>query len=200
MGVVAMNETARTKLSKYLSFLLRHQPEAAGLKLDDEGWVAVDLLLEGCASAGEHLSRAQLDEIVATCPKQRFALSEDGKRIRANQGHSTAVELGYEPAEPPDVLYHGTVRQVLGLIYEEGLQKMQRHHVHLSADEATAKTVGKRRGKPVILVIDARAMRAAGHDFFCTPNGVWLTDAVPPEFISTPEECATSIFPMRRSP
>ncbi len=183
-----MNDKTRVKLSKYLSFVLRHQPEAAGLTLDDEGWVAVDLLLEGCAREGKHLSRVHLDEIVAKCPKQRFAVSEDGQRIRANQGHSTDVELGYEPAEPPDLLYHGTVNQVLGLIFEKGLLKMQRHHVHLSADERTAKTVGGRRGKPVVLVVDACAMRAAGHVFFCTPNGVWLTEKVPPEFISGPGE------------
>lgn len=121
---------------------------------------------------------------IATSPKQRFALSNDGQRIRANQGHSTTVDLGYEPAEPPEVLFHGTVARLLPSIRDKGLQRMERHHVHLSFDEATARTVGGRRGKPVILCIDTRAMRKAGHVFFMTPNGVWLTDAVPASFIS----------------
>jgi putative RNA 2'-phosphotransferase len=126
----------------------------------------------------------ELDEIVATNPKQRFAFSEDRRRIRANQGHSTEVELGHEPAEPPDLLFYGTIRGLLLGIREKGLLRMERHHVHLSADETTALAVGGRRGKPVILRIDARAMRKAGHVFFRTPNGVWLTDTVPNSFIS----------------
>lgn len=116
--------------------------------------------------------------------KQRFALSDDGQQIRANQGHSTTVDLGYEPAEPPEVLFHGMVARLLPSIRDKGLQRMGRHHVHLSPDETTARAVGGRRGKPIILRIDTRAMREAGHVFFVTPNGVWLTDAVPASFIS----------------
>ncbi|MGN6110508.1 MAG: RNA 2'-phosphotransferase [Kofleriaceae bacterium] len=104
--------------------------------------------------------------------------------MRANQGHSVEVELGHAPAEPPDVLFHGTVRAALDAIRAQGLVRMQRHHVHLSADEATASMVGSRRGAPIVLRVDARAMRAAGHAFYCTPNGVWLTDAVPPQFLT----------------
>jgi putative RNA 2'-phosphotransferase len=179
-----MDDQRRTAASKFLSYVLRHQPEAVGIALDAGGWVPVDMLLDACARHGRQLSRADLDEVVATNPKQRFALSEDGRRIRANQGHSTAVDLGYEPAEPPAVLFHGTVARLLPSIRAEGLQRMQRHHVHLSPDEATARAVGARRGKPVILRIDARSMREAGHLFFHTPNGVWLTDTVPASFIS----------------
>jgi putative RNA 2'-phosphotransferase len=179
-----MDEKSRIAASKFLSFVLRHEPEAVGIELDSGGWVDVDVLLGACAEHGCSLSRTEFDEIVAKNSKQRFALSEDGRRIRANQGHSTAVELGYEPAEPPDILFHGTVRRLLSAIRVAGLLRMERHHVHLSADEATARAVGGRRGKPVILRIDAYAMRNAGHVFFRTPNGVWLTDAVPASFIS----------------
>jgi putative RNA 2'-phosphotransferase len=179
-----MNEKKRTSISKFLSFVLRHQPEAAGVTLDSAGWVEVDRLLASCAARGRRITRAELEEVVATSPKQRFALSDDGARIRANQGHSVDVSLGYEPAEPPDVLFHGTVRRALPSIREKGLVRMERHHVHLSPDEATAVKVGGRHGTPVVLRIDARAMRQAGHVFYCTPNGVWLTDAVPPGFIS----------------
>jgi putative RNA 2'-phosphotransferase len=179
-----MNEKSRTAASKFLSYVLRHEPAAVGIALDSGGWVGVDVLLDACTRHGRPLSRTDLHEVVATSPKQRFALSDDGQRIRANQGHSTAVDLGYEPADPPDVLFHGTVARLLPAIRNEGLQRMERHHVHLSPDEATARAVGGRRGKPVILHIDARAMRDAGHVFFVTPNGVWLTDAVPSSFIS----------------
>jgi len=179
-----MDDRNRTATSKFLSYVLRHEPHAAGIALDVGGWVDVDVLLDACARRGHPLSRADLDEVVATSPKRRFAFSADGRRIRANQGHSTAVDLGYAPAEPPDLLFHGTVARLLPAIRDQGLLRMQRHHVHLSPDEATARAVGSRRGKPVVLRIDARAMRLAGHVFFLTPNGVWLTDAVPSAFIS----------------
>ena len=174
----------RVEASKFLSYVLRHAPEAIGIRLDAGGWVDVDVLLAACAAHGRALSLPELRELVATNSKQRFAFSEDGQRIRANQGHSTSVDLGYEPADPPPVLFHGTVAGALPAIRSQGLVAMQRHHVHLSADEATATIVGIRRGKPVILRIDAHAMQQAGHTFFCTPNRVWLTDAVPSQFIS----------------
>lgn len=144
----------------------------------------VEALLAGCAEGGRPLSRAELDEVVNRCPKQRFAFSSDGRWIRANQGHTADVNLGHEPAEPPDVLYHGTARRLLPSIRQRGLLRMQRHHVHLSADEVTAAAVGARRGPAVILRIDARAMRAAGYTFYCAPNGVWLTHEVPSTFIA----------------
>ena len=179
-----MDEKTRTSISKFLSFVLRHRPDAAAVTLDQGGWVDVELLLRGCADNGHRISRDELAEVVATNPKQRFAFSDDGRRIRANQGHSTDVELGYEPAEPPDALFHGTVARSLPSIREKGLQRMDRHHVHLSGDASTARAVGARRGKAVVLRIDAQGMRAAGHTFYRTPNGVWLTDEVPSTFIA----------------
>lgn len=179
-----MDDRDRTSLSKFLSFVLRHEPGAIDIELDASGWVEVQQLLDACARHGRSFGREELDEVVATNAKQRFAFSEDGRKIRANQGHSTEVELGYSPAEPPDVLFHGTYAGAVPSIREQGLTRQGRHHVHLSFDEATARAVGGRRGKPVILRVDARAMRAAGHVFYRSSNGVWLTEAVPTAFIS----------------
>jgi putative RNA 2'-phosphotransferase len=181
-----MNEHERKRISKFLSLVLRHQPETAGLELDEGGWVDVDELLAGCAGAGRRISRDQLDEVVATNAKKRFAFSYDGRRIRASQGHSVDVELGYQESRPPAALYHGTVASALPAIRETGLHKMSRHHVHLSKDRPTANQVGSRRGKPIILVVRAEEMAAAGHAFFLSANGVWLTDHVPARFIDFP--------------
>lgn len=174
------------RLSKFLSLVLRHEPEKAGLQLDAAGWVSVDALLAGAARAGVPLTRERLKAIVANSDKQRFAFDASGERIRANQGHSVAVELGYAQATPPDVLFHGTVAKFVESIHRNGLVKGSRHHVHLSPDGATARKVGQRRGAPVVLSINAAAMHRAGHAFFQSTNGVWLVDRVPPEFIVFP--------------
>ena len=174
------------RLSKFLSLVLRHEPERIGIALDVAGWVAVDELLAACGRHGVVLSRERLDGIVARSDKQRFAFDDTRQRIRANQGHSVPVELGYEPATPPSQLYHGTVVQFLDSIRARGLLKGQRHHVHLSADQTTAAKVGQRRGAPVLLVIDTAAMQRAGHQFFLSANGVWLTDHVSPQYILFP--------------
>jgi putative RNA 2'-phosphotransferase len=171
------------QISKFLSYVLRHDPDSIGVTLSPAGWIAVEELLAAARKHGRRISRAELEEVVASSDKQRFALSEDGLQIRANQGHSVSVELGYEPSPPPDVLYHGTTEKFLESIRKTGLQKRSRHHVHLSPTVETARAVGGRRGKPAILTIRARQMHEAGHAFFVTPNGVWLTDEVPPEFI-----------------
>jgi len=179
-----MTPAARTAASKFLSFVLRHHPEAIGLALDPHGWASVDELLARAGEHGRPLSRAELVELVGTSPKHRFAMSEDGTRIRASQGHSVDVDLGYAPAVPPARLFHGTVASALPAIRAEGLRRMERHHVHLSADEATARGVGARRGTPVILEIDAAAMQRDGHAFFVSANGVWLTEEVPSRYVS----------------
>ncbi len=170
-------------VSKFLSLVLRHEPARAGLTLDEAGWVDVDALLAGCAAAGVGVTAAELVAVVARSDKQRFALSDDGRRIRANQGHSVEVELGHAAAVPPAVLYHGTPGRNVAAIGREGLQRMGRHHVHLSADPAVTLAAGNRRGAAVLLRIRAGEMAAAGHVFHVTPNHVWLTDAVPPAFI-----------------
>jgi putative RNA 2'-phosphotransferase len=182
-----MERKSLTHLSKFLSLVLRHDPKAIGIVLDQHGWVAIDDLLSKCQLHGTPISRDVLEEIVATSPKRRFAISEDGRRVRANQGHSVEVDLGYEPKQPPEVLFHGTVAGRLSSIRSEGLRKMDRHHVHLSADEATARAVGMRRGTPIVLRIAAAAMHAEGHVFYLSANGVWLTDQVPPQYIELPD-------------
>lgn len=176
------------RTSKFLSLILRHEPEKFGLTLDAAGWAKVDALLAVCGRHGHALDRAELEEVVATNSKKRFAFDETGTRVRASQGHSIEVELGYEPASPPRRLYHGTATRFLESIRAGGLMKMQRHHVHLSADEAAARAVGQRHGKPAVLIIDAVAMVEAGHAFFLAANGVWLVEHVPAAFIVFPQD------------
>ena len=167
------------RYSKFLSLVLRHKPEEIGLNLDAEGWTDVEELLERAQRHGVDLDRDLLEEIVATSDKKRFALSENGSRIRANQGHSVKVDLNLERSIPPSILYHGTARRFLDSIMEQGLIKGKRHHVHLSADIETAYKVGVRHGKPVVLLIDAARMHGEGKEFFLSANGVWLTEHVP---------------------
>lgn len=173
------------RASKFLAKYLRHDPAAIGLTLDSGGWVGVRELLAACAKAGMPLTRDELEQIVATNDKQRFVLS--GERIRANQGHSVDVDLGLPAVEPPSLLYHGTVARFLPLIRRDGLLPMRRHDVHLSPDVETARRVGARRGKPVILTVRAGAMYEAGHDFRLSANGVWLTPSVPAVFLEIPD-------------
>ena len=175
-----------TQSSKFLSLILRHEPAKFGVALDEAGWADVEGLLQACRRHGRDIDRALLQQIVATNDKKRFSFDETGTRIRANQGHSVEVELGYAPAVPPALLYHGTATRFVAAIRAEGLKKMARHHVHLSADEATARAVGQRHGKPAVLVIDAGAMVSDGFSFFPSANGVWLVDHVPATFIVFP--------------
>jgi putative RNA 2'-phosphotransferase len=178
-----MNEAQKTHISKFLSLLLRHQPETIGIILDANGWADVDELIEKSAAHGVSFSPDELDEIVDTNDKKRFAFNEDGTKIRASQGHSVSVDLKLEPVEPPPYLYHGTVAKFLDSILDKGLVKGQRQYVHLSKDLDTAVKVGNRRGKAVILKIDTGTMHSNGYRFFLSANGVWLTEAVPPLYI-----------------
>jgi putative RNA 2'-phosphotransferase len=182
-----MTDRERVRASKFLSRHLRHEPHALGLTLGPGGWVAVDAVLAGCQASGFPLTRDDLAEIVASSDKQRFAFDETGNLIRANQGHSVDVDLRLSPTTPPAVLFHGTAERFVPAILREGLRKMRRHHVHLSADAATATRVGARRGRAAVLAVDAAGMAAAGHLFFVSANGVWLTDRVPPEFLCLAE-------------
>jgi len=178
-----MTKNTITHHSKFLSLVLRHQPELIGLRLAESGWTPIDDLLERAQAAGRPLTRALLQEIVDTSDKQRFAISPDGLRIRANQGHSVAVDLGLRPQTPPPQLFHGTASRFLASILRGGLVKGSRHHVHLSTDPAVAGAVGRRYGELVLLQIDAQAMHVQGQPFYRADNGVWLTDAVPPQFL-----------------
>lgn len=172
------------RISKYLSRHLRHRPERIGLTLDAAGWVDVTTLLDACARHGLTITPDELRHVVETNDKRRFAFDDSGERIRANQGHTVEVSLDLPVTVPPDRLYHGTVDRFVGAIRREGLRPMKRHDVHLSPDVETARKVGARRGKPVILKIDAAAMAVAGHEFRVSANGVWLVPEVPPDFIS----------------
>ena len=173
----------RMQLSKFMSLVLRHKPDAIGLALDSQGWANIEELIDKANVAGTKFGRAELLHVVETSDKKRFSLSADGLRIRAAQGHSVSVELGLSPKEPPPVLYHGTATRFVEAIIEQGLRPQARQQVHLSLDEETARRVGERHGKPHIFKIDALAMHASGLKFYLADNGVWLTDRVPSEFL-----------------
>jgi len=181
-----MTDKEAVRTSKFLSLILRHEPERVGLSLGEGGWVGVDELLKSVNSHGLTLTLDQLKHIVATSDKKRFAFSEDGLRIRASQGHSIEVDLQYPPQPPPETLYHGTAVRFLDSIRQNGLQKMERHDVHLSAETKVTVQVGGRHGKPALLTIRAGDMHRAGFVFRCSANGVWLVDHVPPQFIEFP--------------
>ena len=179
------------RVSKFLSLVLRHRPEEIGLTLDAQGWADVDELIRLVNQAGRQLDRPLLERVLAENDKKRFAFSDDGRRIRASQGHSVEVDLDLPPTPPPDLLYHGTATRFLDSIRATGLRPGSRRHVHLSADEATATAVGRRHGSPVVLVVRAGEMAAAGHPFSRSANGVWLTERVPVEFLTMPGERGT---------
>lgn len=179
-----MDERERRRLSKRLSYHLRHGPGDAGVSLDAGGWVDLDALLEGLAAAGRHVTRAQVEEVLAGGDKQRFELGPDGRRIRARYGHSVEVDLDHDAVEPPPVLYHGTTRTALPGIRREGLTPRSRRMVHLSTEEGEARRVGARHGPPLVLEVDAPALEAAGHRLTRASPGVWLVDRVPVRYLT----------------
>ncbi len=170
------------RISKYLSLILRHRPEKINLKLDKNGWASVDSLLEKSSNFGIDFNKGALDFIIENNNKKRFSYNYNQTKIRANQGHSIDIELGYAPVEPPETLFHGTAKHFLTDIKAKGLQKMNRHHVHLSAGRDTATNVGSRHGSVTVLTVRSKEMYDAGYEFFISPNGVWLTDNVPVEY------------------
>ena len=172
------------RVSKRLSFVLRHRPDSVGLLLDAAGWADVDALLAALAAHGLPLTREDLDRVVAGNDKRRFAYDGTGTRIRASQGHSVPVALGYAAQPPPAVLFHGTAVRTLPAVLAEGLRPGRRHAVHLSADEATARAVGERRGRSAVLRVDAAGLAASGAVVTRSANGVWLVDAVPPRYLT----------------
>jgi putative RNA 2'-phosphotransferase len=175
-----MTEQQCTKISKRLSYILRHAPESVGLVLDENGWADVHDLV---SKFGDPLSIDDLNEVVETNEKKRFAFNDDLTKIRASQGHSIEIDLAYQPTTPPDFLFHGTATRFLESIKKDGLLKGSRHHVHLSLDEVTARKVGSRHGSPVILTLKSKEMYEAGYVFYVSENDVWLTEHVPIRFI-----------------
>jgi putative RNA 2'-phosphotransferase len=188
-----MEKTRQIKISKYLTKHLRHTPDRLGLTLAPGGWVGVDELLAACADHQFPFTRIELEEVVAANDKQRFSFDETKTRIRANQGHSTAVDLQLEPQTPPDLLYHGTSEKSVSAIERSGLLKMSRHHVHLSSDLETARKVGMRHGRPVVFAVDTAAMQQAEFTFYCSDNGVWLVDEVPPQYLTQVSESSQNL-------
>lgn len=173
------------KTSKFLSYVLRHEPEAIGIKLDKDGWTEIENLITCANKNNEHLTKELIIKVVETSDKKRFSISEDGKYIRAEQGHSTSsVDIQYEEKTPPKFLYHGTAIRFLDSIKQEGLKAVSRQYVHLSLDEHTALEVGKRHGKPIVLKIKAEEMYLKGFKFYLSNNGVWLIKNVPFEYIT----------------
>lgn len=171
--------------SKFLSYVLRHRPDSIGLALDREGWADITALIAGATHAGTPLDRTTVEQVVATSDKRRFAISNDGLRIRAVQGHSTEnVAIAFREKVPPEVLYHGTATRLLDSILKEGLRSGERQYVHLSGDAQTAIAVGQRYGRPVVLRIEALLMHQQGFKFFQAENGVWLTEQVPNSFLN----------------
>lgn len=178
-----MNDQRATHISKFLSLVLRHKPGEIGIALDEAGWTDIDGLLDALAKHDRPITREELEYVVRTNEKKRFAIHDDGRRIRASQGHSVDVELGYERTKPPEFLFHGTVERNVESIRREGILRGERHHVHLSPDRETAIKVGSRRGKPVILRVNSGAMERDGYCFYRSDNNVWLTDIVPPQYV-----------------
>lgn len=186
--IIMISEKENTRISKFLSLVLRHQPQTIGIQLDENGWVPVDILLKQLAMHGHPVSKEMLDHVVATNTKKRFAYNDDETKIRANQGHSVEVDLNYTPRQPPVILYHGTAERALESIFKTGLEKRNRHHVHLSMDVSTALAVGSRYGKPVLLIVAASEMYTDGYNFYMSENNVWLTDHVPVKYLKQKEE------------
>ena len=170
------------KVSKYLSFILRHQPESIGLELSEEGWANIEELMS--LTKKFKLTKEQIKIVVDTNDKKRFLISGDGLKIKAKQGHSIKVTLELDPVTPPDVLLHGTAERFIESIFKQGLTKQNRHHVHLSEAQQTALSVGSRYGKPVLLNVNAKQMQLDGFEFFKTENNVWLVDEVPVRYLS----------------
>lgn len=166
-----------TKISKYLSYILRHKPESIGIKLSENGWCSIDELIEKTTKFD--LTKPHLKLVVKNNDKQRFAISNDGLQIRANQGHSVEVDLDLDPITPPIRLFHGTAARFMDSIRTKGLTKQKRHHVHLTESINIARSVGSRYGKPVVLLINTSEMIKDGYKFYKTVNNVWLVNDVP---------------------
>ena len=182
-----ISEKQQTQISKFLSLVLRHKPETIGITLDQNGWININELIEKSNKYGVQFNRETLNHIVATNSKKRFAISESFDKIRASQGHSVKIELGYINKMPPEILFHGTSEKSVSSILEKGLKRQNRQHVHLSNDIETANKVGQRHGKPYIFEVLAEQMYNDNFEFFISDNGVWLTENVPNKYLNVKE-------------
>jgi len=183
-----ISEKQQTHISKFLSLVLRHKPETIGIELDQNGWVDINELIEKLNKYGIQFDRETLNHIVATNSKKRFAFNDKFDKIRASQGHSIEIELGYTNQKPPKILFHGTSEKSIQSILEKGLKRQNRQHVHLSSDIETAIKVGQRLGKPIVFKVLAKQMYKNNFRFFISENGVWLTDNVPTEYLKNGAE------------
>ena len=181
--MIDLSQNRVTKISKYLSYHLRHRPEMLGLELLDGGWVEIKKLLRASEEHKFPIAISELRYVVEYNDKKRFSFDLTGTLIRANQGHSVPVNLQLKPVIPPNILYHGTYLGAVESIKRLGLQKMSRHHVHLSSSCQTAKVIGARRGKPIVFEVDAKAMHQAKFIFYRSENGVWLVDSIPTNYL-----------------
>lgn len=172
-----------TKLSKFLSLVLRHKPREIGITLNSMGWTNTAELIINMNKYGKNIDLRTLEIIVETDNKKRYSFNADKTMIRANQGHSVEVDLGYKSQKPPKKLYHGTGQKYVDSIYKSGIKKQNRHHVHLSIDIETAKSVGQRHGSPTIFEINTEKMLEEGFEFYESENGVWLTDEIPVKYL-----------------
>ncbi len=179
-------KTDETQISKRLSYVLRHKPSSIEVELDSAGWIGIEKLLSALAAHGNQVTLDELHSVVENNDKKRFEISDDGRMIRASQGHSIEIDLGYAAEKPPELLYHGTAERFVALIKIDGLKKQDRHHVHMTESVETASKVGNRYGKLALLKIDASRMHKDGFVFFLSANAVWLTDHVPAKYISFP--------------
>ncbi len=170
-------------LGRFISMVLRHKPESIGITLDEHGWADVEALIKAMNAHGKYINKVMLEKIVAENDKKRYSFDENHSKIRANQGHSIAVNLELEKKIPPEILYHGTATHFLESIQKSGLLKMGRQYVHLSKDVQTATKVGQRHGKVIVLKVDTKKMIQDGYDFYLSKNGVWLCDTVPPQYL-----------------
>ena len=186
--MIMINEKENKKISKFLSYVLRHKPESIDLKLDGNGWAETNDLLEKMKANTFEVSAEMLEHIVATNNKQRFSFNENKTKIRASQGHSINVELNLKAATPPEYLYHGTGEKFVSSILANGLQKRERQQVHLSKDTETAIEVGQRHGKPRVFIVEAAHMCSEGFLFYLSDNNIWLTDHVPAKYLSLSEK------------
>ena len=189
--MASIDDRSRTKLSKFLSYILRHSPESIGINLDTNGWANVDELLAKTNSQVKNIDIKYLEFVVDTDSKKRFSFNKEKTKIRANQGHSLNINLDYRPSVPPEFLYHGTALKNMESILKNGIEKSARQHVHLSMDRSTAMKVGQRHGKPIVLKILSEIMNAAGYEFYLSKNNIWLTEYVPAAYINKTNESFT---------